>query len=448
MIELHRGLRFKPGTCLAFAGAGGKTSALFHLARQLPPPVFVTTTTHLGVDQIKLADICLTVTDAAQIGHLIHINLNGVIAVVGALGNDQRVQGLDAETALELMRFADKHGISLLIESDGARLLPAKAPAEREPVIPEWVDTVVVVAGLSALGKPLDERHVHRPERFARLSGLQPSEAITPHALVAVLSHPEGGLKGIPATARRMVLLNQADTLELHEAGKEIAGSLLASFDSVVITSFQRKAHPVLSVHERVAGIILAAGGSERYGKPKILLDWKGETFIRRVAKIAIEAGLSPLVVVAGAVIDPLFTALEDLPVNIIVNERWQEGQSTSVKAALQHLPKSVGAAVFMLADQPHIPLALIKALIEKHANTLAAVIAPCVAGERANPVLWDADTFASFAELSGDTGGRALMERYPLTCLKWDDPAILLDVDTPADYDLLLSGKGRRGDG
>jgi probable selenium-dependent hydroxylase accessory protein YqeC len=110
-----------------------------------------------------------------------------------------------------LLALADDFRVPLLIEADGSRMRPLKAPGEHEPPIPAFATQVVVVAGLTALGQPLTSDWVHRPERFAALSGLEMGQAITSEAVARALSHLSGGLKNIPAGARRVVLLNQAD---------------------------------------------------------------------------------------------------------------------------------------------------------------------------------------------------------------------------------------------
>ena len=101
----------------------------------------------------------------------------------------------------------------------------------------------------------------------------------------------------------------------------------------------------------------------------------------------------------------------------------------------MQVLPENVTGAVFLLADQPLVKPALLRALVDRHAATLAPVVAPHVAGRRANPVLFDQDTFARLLELEGDTGGRALLDQYPVEFVDWDDPNLLFDIDTPDDY-------------
>jgi molybdenum cofactor cytidylyltransferase len=99
-----------------------------------------------------------------------------------------------------------------------------------------------------------------------------------------------------------------------------------------------------------------------------------------------------------------------------------------------------VGSAVFFLADQPQIPVPLVSALIKQHSKHLAAITAPRVNEKRGNPVLFDRITFPELMQLSGDMGGRKLFDRYTVDYVDWDDPNILLDVDTPEDYTQLVS--------
>ena len=77
-------------------------------------------------------------------------------------------------------------------------MLPLKAPGEHEPVIPAWVDAVIVLAGMSALGKPLDDKSVFRVKYFSTLAGISEGEPITVEGIGRVLGNPKGGLKGIP----------------------------------------------------------------------------------------------------------------------------------------------------------------------------------------------------------------------------------------------------------
>jgi molybdenum cofactor cytidylyltransferase len=427
-------------TCprVAFVGAGGKTTAIFQLARQFQSAVLVTATTHLAVDQLQLADQHFFVNDPEDLAQLEEDLPPGVTLLTGDIDETDRASGLIAKTPERILVLADRHHVPLLIEADGSRRLPLKAPASHEPPIPAFMDTVIVVAGLSALGKPLNSNWVHRPEIFADLSGLTLNETISPEALIRVLLHPAGGLKNFPKNARSVVLLNQADTSVLQSVGGSLAGELLSGYDIVVTAALAQG--EVFSFHQRVAGIILAAGGSRRFGQPKQLLPWKGKTLVEHVAQAAVTAGLSPVVVVGGESMTELRAALTGLPLTLVLNSEWQEGQSSSIRAGLEAVKTQSGAALFLLADQPQIPVSLIRKLIEVQTHSCAPIVAPMVDGQRGNPVLFSRATFDALLSLSGDVGGRVLFSRFPVTWVPWHDPAPLLDIDTPEDYQRFTS--------
>jgi molybdenum cofactor cytidylyltransferase len=392
-----------------------------------------------------LADKHIIAGIPAPIEELEH-GLNGVILITGELDGD-RTKPINDERLNWLHQFCGYHDIPLLIEADGSRQKPLKAWAEHEPPVPPFVKQVVEAVGLSGIGKPLDAEHVHRPEKFSTLSGLNIGGIVTPHSVTRVLLHEDGGLKNIPPNVRRSVLLNQADTAELQSVASNMAKSLLAKFDSVVVASLQER--QIFAVHEPVAGIVLAAGESSRYGQPKQLLDWKGEPFVRVVARRALEAGLSPVVVVTGAGAERVEKAIEGLPVMIVRNEEWRDGQASSIRSGILSLTPSplplgegdsAGACIFLLVDQPQITASVLRALVEKHALELQPILAPMVQDRRANPVLFDRVTFRDLLELKGDVGGRGIFHKHRVEYLPWHDDRLLLDVDTPEMYQRLIT--------
>lgn len=200
----------------------------------------------------------------------------------------------------------------------------------------------------------------------------------------------------------------------------------------------------VSSAPEAVAAVVLAAGESRRYGELKQLLDWNGQPFVCVVAQTALEAKLSPVIVVTGAQHARVRRAVAHLPVKVVYNPKWREGQSASLKVGLQALPPQCRASVFLLADQPQIPARLLCSLVETHASTGSPLVAPQVEGHLTSPVLFDRITFPDLETITGDRGGRALFERYPPHLIPWPESAIALDVDTPSDYrDLLRYNEG-----
>ena len=433
-MNISQALRYTPPSSIALVGSGGKTTLLFQLARELVPPVITAATSHLHTDQIKLADSHWKGTRPEDLAGL-EANLLGVMLVTGPV-IDARTQGLNSDTIGWLYQICKNHALPLLIEADGSRQHPLKAPADHEPPIPDFVKMVVVVAGMSGIGKPLTGKTVHNLDLFSALSKLAPGEMITPEALVQVLTHVAGGFKNIPRAARRVVLLNQADTSDLQSQGQAMAEGLLPGYHSVVIASLQQS--QVYSVYEPTAGIILAAGEARRFGRPKQLLDYKGQPFVRQAALSALASGLSPVVVVTGAYADEVEAAVQDLAVIRAYNEQWQSGQSSSIRAGLHRLPVETGAAIFLLADQPQVRTPILRALIERHARDLAPIVAPLVNGQRANPVLFDRVTFPQLNTLSGDVGGRAIFPQVPVTYLPWHDESLLIDIDTPQDLSKL----------
>jgi molybdenum cofactor cytidylyltransferase len=453
-LTLPRALRVNSASSIAFIGAGGKTTAMFQLARTLSEgqgasPVIVAATSHLGAWQIELADRHIVTEIPAPLEELEH-GLKGVILITGEL-EGERTRPINNDLLSWLHSFCGYHSIPLLIEADGAREKPLKAWAEHEPPVPRFAEIVVQVVGLTGVNKPLSPENVHRAEQFSRLSGQRLGELVTPEALAGVLTHVEGGLRNTPSNARRIALLNQADTTELQSLAQRLVQFLLPSYDAVVTASLRQE--KVFAVYEPIAGIILAAGASTRFGQPKQLLDWKGQPFVRAVAMTALQAGLSPVIVVTGASAKEVEPAVQGLDVSVIRNEEWAAGQGGSIVAGIRTLLDSpvslhaertgaagVGGAVFLLADQPQVTTSIIRALVERHAQGLYPIVAPLVVDRRANPVLCDRTTFRDLSALQGDVGGRAIFHRHAVEYLPWHDDRLLLDVDTPEMYQRLIS--------
>jgi molybdenum cofactor cytidylyltransferase len=435
---------------VAFVGAGGKTAALFRLATENPAPTTIlTTTTHIAVPQAGRADAHFIVGTPGEVDRALAVAPQGVLLFTGPVIGEGKLAGLEGPALDRLHQVARERGWLLLIEADGSRKRPLKAPATHEPALPAWIEMVVVVVGLSGLGQPLEAAWVHRPERFAALSRLAQGGPVTLEGLQHVLLSPEGGLKEIPPAARRVLMLNQADDPQRQAQAAGLAEACLGAYSQVLVTSLEpdRRPGPVAAAHERVAGIILAAGASTRLGTPKQLLEWHGRPLVVLAVETALQARLQPVVVVTGAnapaVRQAVEAGLERLVVSgsspgvvqIVENPDWRAGQSSSVQAGLRELPDDCGAAVFLLCDQPLVSPALVRSLVSMHAESLAPIVAPLVDGQRGNPVLFDRRTFPEFSDLSGDTGGRALFSRYPVTWLPWHDRSVLADIDTLDDY-------------
>ena len=439
-MKIKRALDVKSGCAIAFVGAGGKTSALFALAQELKCTVVLTTTTHLGTWQAQGADQHLTAFSPSDIDRLTFEGFP-ITLVTGPADENDRLTALDEPLLTYLHEYCQKADITLLIEADGAKQRSLKAPADYEPAIPDWVDAVVVMAGMKGLGEPLTEEWVHRPEIFSELSGLALGEPIRVEDVIKVLGDPQGGLKGVPVGAKRYLFLAQADTpLEQAQAGR-IARGLMDNYDRVLIGNLGQlyEEGPVFGDYSQVAGVVLAAGGSKRLGQPKQLLDWQGEPFITKIVKTGLASGLRPLVVVAGAERDLVQDAMGDLPIRTVINPDWEAGQAGSMQAGLNALPEDCEAVMFLLGDQPQVSPLLIRQLIERFYRHRKPVTAPWINGQRGNPVLFSRETFSKLRLVSGDQGGRAVIQQFEVDWLPWVDERALLDVDKEEDFNLML---------
>lgn len=445
-MRLSKALRLSDGDIVALTGAGGKTTALFRLADDLAEAggrVITTTTTHLGADQVTRAPRHFSAFEAARATVAAALDQHAHVLVTGPIDHAlNRASGVTFGLIEDLHQLPDLAAI--VVEADGARVLPFKAPAAHEPVIPETATLVVAVAGLDALGQPLDAAHVHRPEIVAQLSGAAPGDPVTPELMARVLAHPQGGLKNAPAGARICVLLNKAETPEALAAGRAIAGQVLARaerVDSVLIGS-ARKPDAVREVHARAAAVVLAAGRSTRMGRPKQLLPWGGATMLVEVVRRLRQTEVADIVVVTGAERAAVEASLApevdaDPRVRCVFNPDFAVGEmARSLQAGLRALPPDRQAALAVLADQPQLELRVVAAVLQRWRETLAPVTAPFFDGRRGHPLLFDRAAWPGIMALPADANPREAVQALgAVERVETDSDAILRDIDTPEEY-------------
>ncbi len=210
-MKIIEALRVKKHEAVAIVGAGGKTSLMFALAEAAPKPVCLTTTTKLAREECQgnFNHRLFSEFEVDPAASLERAKINLITNPLDSSG--QKWLGLSLSQADRLISFCRREGAICLIEADGARHLSLKAPAAWEPVIPDQVDLVIIVVGLSAIGKPLNAKTVFRPELFSNLTGLPIGAPIQLDHIVSMLNHPEGGLQGIPQKSRAAVVFNQED---------------------------------------------------------------------------------------------------------------------------------------------------------------------------------------------------------------------------------------------
>jgi len=179
-----------------------------------------------------------------------------------------------------------------------------------------------------------------------------------------------------------------------------------------------------------IGGIILAAGEGRRFGGPKQLARLNGRPLIEHAlaAMLAVPA-ISPVVVVLGAHADRIRAEADLSGADVVVCERWADGQSASLRAGVAALGE-VEAAVITLADQPFISPEVIAGVLDQRGRQLA--VRATYDGRPGHPVLLERRLLDHVGELEGDVGARRLLvgpHVRPWECGRLCDP---VDIDTP----------------
>jgi len=194
----------------------------------------------------------------------------------------------------------------------------------------------------------------------------------------------------------------------------------------------------------RAAGVILAAGASRRMGQNKMLLQLDGESLVRRAARRALGAGLSPGVVVVGHEADRLRAELKDLPVEFAVNADYTGPTSGSLHQGLNALGSDVAAVVVMLGDMVRVTTQTLAMLIAAARGTDAPLVVSRYGDVTAPPLLFRRALFGELLAWTGEGCGKAVVQAHKHEAMYVDRPeALLVDVDTPEDFE---SAQGAAG--
>jgi molybdenum cofactor cytidylyltransferase len=190
-----------------------------------------------------------------------------------------------------------------------------------------------------------------------------------------------------------------------------------------------------------VAAVVLAAGGSARFRKPKQFVLFQGETFIKRIVAAAIQARCAPVVVVTGKDSAPIGLELSGLTVSIAVNPRWQSGLGSSIVVGIRHamnLAPDVDAVVLLTCDQPFVTAAVLTQLIQLRLTSGKPIIASAYAETIGIPALFDRSCFSDLLRLKGDSGAKGIILTRPHDVASFNFPSGEIDIDTAADYEKL----------
>lgn len=199
----------------------------------------------------------------------------------------------------------------------------------------------------------------------------------------------------------------------------------------------------------RIAGLVLAAGGSSRMQTDnKLLQAWRGEPLVRHAVRAVTQSCATPVSLVVGHQAEAVIRAVADLPAAIVHNLDHTEGLSSSLRAGLLALPAEIDGVLVALGDMPRVKpedLNQLQAAFNPSKDRIICV--PSYQGKRGNPVLLGRQLFAKLLRLQGDQGARHLIRRHGhlVAEVAVANPGVLVDVDTPAALELLRRGEEER---
>jgi molybdenum cofactor cytidylyltransferase len=191
----------------------------------------------------------------------------------------------------------------------------------------------------------------------------------------------------------------------------------------------------------RVAVVVLAAGSSTRFGKPKQFALFQGETFIKRIVAAAIEAGCAPVVVVTGKDSAQVTSELTGLTVWIAMNPRWSSGLGSSIGVGVQRaidLAADLDASLLLTCDQPFVTAAVLAQIIQLRLTSGKPIVASAYTTTLGIPAVFDRSCFPDLLRLEEDSGAKRIILARPDDVVSFDFPAGEIDIDTAADYEKL----------
>lgn len=186
-----------------------------------------------------------------------------------------------------------------------------------------------------------------------------------------------------------------------------------------------------------ISAVVLAAGKSERMGRPKALLSYRGHTFLEHILATIKDSPVTDTVVVLGRHRDEIQNRLQ--LTNTIFNPDYELGMITSLQTGIRALPISCDGALLFLVDHPLVSGAAVAALIDRFAA--GQIVLPTFQRRRGHPVLFARTVLDEILQLSVSSGANVVVRKDPSRIIEVpvDDPGVTVDIDTPEEFSKLL---------
>lgn len=191
--------------------------------------------------------------------------------------------------------------------------------------------------------------------------------------------------------------------------------------------------------------IVLAAGGSSRFGEPKQLVRIEGRPLLHSAVSRAVDVVGHAVIVVLGSHASEMAPLLRHTPASVAVNREWEEGIGSSIRAGVAQVPGTADGILILLADQPSVTVEDLRRLVGTWRRQPDSIVAAQYAGISGVPAIFPRWAFRALADLRGDRGAQVLFHRYQDQVVRLHMPSAALDIDRPEDL-LAVEAKVRKG--
>ena len=350
----------------------------------------------------------------------------------------------------------------MIIEGDGSKMKPLKGWNKTEPVYAKNTTKSVGILPINIIGDKINDVNIHRMEEFLEISGGQKNETLTLNHLYNVIIHKNGLFQY--SLGEKILILNCAERYEDKENALNLAKMIKSNINfkdvRIAVTSLKNREYYEIGENSiikeknqnfsipKISAIIMASGKSERMGTNKLLLEYRGITFIENTLKKVLNENFYELAIITcdkevKKKCQNYIKKLEKDKKNIYLvdNKKSEKGQSESIKMGLKTLGKCDGY-MFFSCDQPFLTSDTIKKIL-KNFNPERITI-PEYDGKRSLPVIFGKNFKNELLKLEGDTGGKTVISNHPdkIRIVEIENSDEGRDIDTKEDYEMLKKGE------
>ena len=194
-----------------------------------------------------------------------------------------------------------------------------------------------------------------------------------------------------------------------------------------------------------LAAVILSGGESRRMGSPKALIPYQGRAFLQHLLDLAGHPKLGRVLVVLGPHAEQIRKEVALEPANVVINHDWQQGQLSSIQAALRHLAgaEETDGIMLFLVDHPLISAALVDQLIAEFYRSGRPIVLPVFRGKRGHPVIFARRLYEELLAAPLEKGARAVVWAHTDEVLQvpTDEEGVVLNLNDPDTFRKALGG-------